>query len=145
MVVLLVEMMPLWKLYYHVVWSTHDRQPLITPAREPQLYGYIARKVDALGCILHAIGGIDDHIHLVVSIPPRLAIADFVKHIKGGSAHDLNHSYPGASPKFGWQNEYGVFSLGSKQLDRAIAYVQNQKDHHQNGTIVASLEITTEA
>ncbi|XGV95439.1 MAG: IS200/IS605 family transposase [Leptolyngbya sp. BL-A-14] len=145
MVALLVEIIPLWKLYYHLVWSTYDRQPLLTPVREAQLYRYIARKVDLLGCVLQAIGGIDDHVHLVVSIPPKLAIADFVKHIKGGSAHDLNHSYPGASSKFGWQNEYGVFLLGSKQLDRAATYVQNQKDHHKNGTTIASLETTTDA
>ncbi|XHX75797.1 MAG: IS200/IS605 family transposase [Stenomitos frigidus ULC029] len=145
MVALLVKIMPLWKLYYHLVWSTYDRQPLLTPPREAQLYRYIARKVDSLGCILHAIGGIDEHVHLVVSIPPKLAIADFVKHIKGGSSHDLNHSNPEAKPKFGWQNEYGVFSLGCKQLDRAIAYVQNPKDYHKNGTIIASLETTTDA
>ena len=143
MVAPLFEIMPLWKLYYHLVWSTHDRQPLITPSRETQLYRYIGCKVDSLGCSLHAIGGMEDHIHLVTSIPPKLSIADFVKHIKGGSAHKLNHSHPGANPKFRWQNEYGVCSLGSKQLDRAIAYVHNQKDHHKNGTIISSLETAT--
>ena len=132
--------MALWRLYYHFVWATKERLPLITADIEPELYGYIIGKANALACITHAIGGIDNHIHLIASIPPKLAIADFVKGIKGSSAHHLNHNVPHYSAKFGWQRGYGVFSLGGKQLDEAIAYVVNQKQHHQQGTIVAALE-----
>ncbi len=132
--------MALWRLYYHLVWATEERQPLITPEREPKLYSYIIGKADSLGCIIHAIGGIEDHIHVVTSIPPSLSIADFVKHIKGSSAHQFNQDSPPTSAKFGWQRGYGVFSLGGKQLDEAIAYVSNQKQHHSQGTAIASLE-----
>ncbi|MBD1904392.1 IS200/IS605 family transposase [Funiculus sociatus GB2-A5] len=132
--------MALWRLYYHLVWGTKQRAPLISPDRETRLYHYILGKADALACIVHAIGGVEDHIHLVVSIPPTLSIADFVKNIKGSSAHYLNHALSAAPNKFGWQEGYGVFSLGSKQLDQAVAYVQNQKAHHLNGTTVTSLE-----
>ena len=61
--------MALWRLYYHLVWATKERQPLITLEKEPKLYNYIIGKADALGSIIHAIGGIENHIHLVVSIP----------------------------------------------------------------------------
>jgi putative transposase len=132
--------MALWRLYYHFVWATKEREPLINSDREAELYGYIIGKADALSCIVHAIGGIEDHIHLVVSIPPTLAIADFVKTIKGSSAHHLNHTFSASSNKFGWQEGYGVFSLGSKQLEQAVNYVENQKAHHLNGTAIASLE-----
>jgi putative transposase len=132
--------MALWRLYYHFVWATKEREPLINSDREAELYGYIIGKADALSCIVHAIGGIEDHIHLVVSIPPTLAIADFVKTIKGSSAHHLNHTFSASSNKFGWQEGYGVFSLGSKQLEQAVNYVENQKTHHLNGTAIASLE-----
>jgi REP element-mobilizing transposase RayT len=132
--------MAFWRLYYHLVWATKDRQPFITPDKEPKLYSYIIGKADSLGCILHAIGGIENHIHLVVSIPPSLSIADFVKNIKGSSAHHLNHGLPNSCSPFSWQRGYGVFSLGSKQLAQAVDYVNNQKAHHLQGTAISSLE-----
>ncbi|MEL6901082.1 MAG: IS200/IS605 family transposase [Cyanobacteria bacterium J06606_4] len=133
--------MSLWKLYYHLVWSTHKRLPLITPRREAALYPYCNHKADALGAHLHAIGGIDDHVHLIVSIPPKIAIAEFVRRIKGSSSHYLNSRYPDDDgSKFKWQQNYGVFSLGRKQLDIAIAYTQNQKQHHLNRTTLFALE-----
>jgi putative transposase len=132
--------MALWRLYYHLVWATKERQPLVVPRIEPRLYSYIIGKADSLGCIIHAIGGMEDHIHLITSIPPSLSIAGFVKHIKGSSAYQLNQDSSPTSAKFGWQRGYGVFSLGGKQLDEAIAYVSNQKQHHSQGTAIASLE-----
>jgi putative transposase len=76
-----------WRLYYHIVWATKDRVPLITEDIQSKLYGYISRKVKKMNCILHALGGIEDHVHLVVSIPPKLSIADFIANIKGSSSH----------------------------------------------------------
>jgi REP element-mobilizing transposase RayT len=135
--------MALWRLYYHLVWATKERQPLINSDREDELYRYIIAKADALGCIVHAIGGIEDHIHLIVSIPPTLALAEFVKKIKGSSAHYLNQALSASLDKFGWQEGYGVFSLGGKQLEQAVDYVKNQKAHHLNGIAIASLEQAT--
>ncbi len=135
--------MAFWRLYYHLVWATKEREPLINSDREVELYPYIIDKADALGCIVHAIGGVEDHIHLVVSIPPTLAITDFVKRIKGSSAHFLNQALSASLNKFGWQEGYGVFSLGGKQLEQAVDYVKNQKAHHSNGTAIASLEQAT--
>ncbi len=132
--------MALWRLYYHLIWATKERHPLITSDIEPVLYGYMVGKIQALGCIIHAIGGIENHIHLVASIPPKLSIADFVKGIKGGSSHYLNHSLANSFPQFGWQRGYGVFSLDSKQLNGVVAYVRNQKEHHKQGTTISSLE-----
>lgn len=132
--------MALWRLYYHLVWATKERHPFITPEIEPELYGYIIGKADTLGCITHAIGGIEDHIHLTSSIPPKLSIADFVQHLKGSSAYHLNHGDFRTMSHFQWQRGYGVFSLGNKQLPEAIAYVVNQKNHHRQGTTIPALE-----
>ncbi|WP_372743784.1 IS200/IS605 family transposase [Nostoc sp. C052] len=84
--------MSLWRLYYHIAWATKERQLLITSDKETDLYNYIIDKSNSLNCRLHAIGGIEDHIHLVVSIPPTIAIAEFVKKIKGSSSHHFNHN-----------------------------------------------------
>jgi REP element-mobilizing transposase RayT len=132
--------MALWRLYYHLVWATKERQALSTPDKEPELYSYIIGKADTLGCIVHAIGGIENHIHLVASIPPSLSIADFVKNIKGSSAHHLNYGLPNSCSSFNWQRGYGVFSLGGKQLAQAVDYVKNQKAHHLQGTTISALE-----
>lgn len=82
----------------------------------------------------------ENHIHLVASIPPKLSVADFVKSIKGSSAYHLNHLSSTSQVSFSWQHGYGVFTLGAKQLDFAKSYVNNQKEHHRNGTFLIALE-----
>ena len=131
--------MALWRLYYHLVWTTKERQPLIDSKREARLYPYIVSKADSLNCIIHGINGTDNHIHVIASIPPKMAIAEFAKRIKGSSSHYLNQNFPNPT-KFAWQEGYAVFSLGAKQLETAIAYVENQKIHHQQKTIISILE-----
>jgi putative transposase len=130
--------MTLWRTYYHFVWATSNRLALITEAREVLLYPYIRTKTRQLECHMHEIGGMPDHIHLVVSIPPKLAIAEFVQKIKASSSRHLNQA--DGENRFAWQREYGVFSLGGQQLERAIAYVQNQKQHHAESTTLRALE-----
>jgi len=136
--------MALWRLYYHLVWATKNRSPLITSDIEPKLYDYIIGKADSLECITHAIGGIENHIHLVVSIPPKLSIAAFVQSLKGSSSHHVNHEMANVQTTFAWQRGYGVFSLGEKKLDVAIDYVINQKQHHREGTLITLLETDSE-
>ena len=132
--------MSLWRIYYHIVWATKQRQLLIGSDKEPELYNYIIGKSNFLNCIVHAIGGMEDHIHIVVSIPPTMAISEFVKKIKGSSSYYFNHTNTATSDKFAWQEGYGVFSLGSKQLESAVIYVTNQKLHHSQGTTNSHLE-----
>ncbi len=70
--------MALWRLYYHLVWTTKNREPLIDHKREAKLYPYILGKADYLNCIIHAINGTENHLHVIASIPPKLSIAEFV-------------------------------------------------------------------
>jgi putative transposase len=140
----IVAMNTFWRAYYHLVWGTKNRLPLITIERELLLYPYIRSQTDELGCILHAIGGISNHIHLVVSIPPTISAADFVKRIKGSTAYYLNHQPGHDEQKFIWQRGYSFFTMGEQQSPRAIAYVLNQKQHHQENSVIASLEFFPE-
>lgn len=132
--------MALWQLYYHLVWSTKRRSPLIHPSWEADLYSYMIGKAVYRGCIVHAINGTEDHIHMVASLPPTLAISEFVKHIKGSSSHHLNRHRLQKPQRFQWQTSYGVFSLGKRQLPRAVAYVENQKRHHAQKQFWSALE-----
>jgi putative transposase len=83
--------MPYWKLHYHFVWDTKNRLPLIDSIVGPELYRAIAAKAQALGGFVHAIGGMEDHAHLAVSIPPKHAPAKFIGDVKGNSSHYVNH------------------------------------------------------
>ncbi len=135
--------MSYWRLHYHLVWATYQRLPLLTDALERQVYGTILGKAKEFGIIIHAIGNIEDHIHVAASIPPKLAVADCIKHFKGASSHYVNHQ-PGASGGFGWQDGYGVLTFGERAMEDVVAYVRNQKEHHRQKTIRAPLERMTE-
>jgi len=131
--------MPFWRTYYHLVWATHERLPLIQPNVEKRLYAYTIAKAAELGVYVYAINGWHDHIHLVTAIPPKIAVSEVVKNLKGSNSHDLNQSNA-LNGSFGWQRGYGVFSLGEKQRAVAEVYVNNQKEHHQNQTLNGWLE-----
>ena len=106
--------MPYWKLYYQFVWGTKNRLPLIDSAFEPELYRVVAAKVQEMGGVVHAIGGMEDHAHLAVSVPPKIAPAKFIGDVKGNSSHYINHVI---KPDFEFycQDEYGVLSFGVKK------------------------------
>lgn len=75
--------MSFWRTYYHIVWTTKNREPMITPEVEPRLFAYIVGKAAELGVYVYAINGWVDHVHLVVAIPPKRSVADVVKMLKG--------------------------------------------------------------
>jgi putative transposase len=130
--------MPYWSLFYHLVWSTKYRLPIIEPAWESDLYGYLRGKSAALECRLHAIGGMPDHIHVVISIPPKIEVARLTGLLKGASSHRVNEKY--AHGSFAWQTEYGAFTFSERELPHVRAYVINQKKHHADNTIDPALE-----
>ena len=135
--------MPYWKLFYHAVWSTLYRERLLGAAVEPIAHGLIREKAIALGATVFALNGMEDHIHLVVSIPPKLAPAFFIGQVKGASSLRLKQSGRLDQP-FYWQEEYAVFSLDAKRLPFHVAYVDNQKIHHAKATVIPALERTGE-
>jgi REP element-mobilizing transposase RayT len=106
---------------------------------EPGLYRVIAAKVQDLGGFVHAIGGIEDHVHLAVSIPPKIAPAKFIGDVKGNSSHYVNHVIK-PDFEFYWQDEYGVSSFGERNLASVVRYIHNQKGHHADGTLIAAME-----
>ena len=131
--------MPYWRLFYHVVWGTKNRLPLIDSAWDNDLYGYLWGKATALECIPHAINGMSEHVHVVVSIPPKLAVATAIGQLKGASSHHINDVYV-SNNAFAWQAEYGVVSFSEKSLPAVVNYVRNQKKHHAENTLKMSME-----
>lgn len=131
--------MPFWRTYYHLVWSTKNRKELITPENEPALFQYIINKSTEIGGRLFAVNGWTEHVHIVGTIPPKVAVSEAVKILKGASSHYINQQGLSES-KFEWQRGYGVLTLGETQLDKAITYVEKQKEHHSEHTTNSWLE-----
>lgn len=133
--------MPYCQLFYHLVWSTKHREPRITPEVEPIIYNLLRTKAIGLGGTVFALNGSVEHVHLVTTIPPRIAVATFVGQVKGVASAKLNQSRPGEIP-FYWQEEYGAFTFDGKRLSNVIAYVENQKQHHAQNSTISILERT---
>ena len=119
--------------YFHCVFSTKERRNLITPTLRDRLWpflGGIARK-NKMKAI--EIGGMEDHIHILLSLPSTLSIAKALQLIKGGSSKWVHETFPDHR-MFGWQVKYGAFSVSFSQLDTIIQYIKDQKEHHRQMT-----------
>ena len=127
--------MTYWRLHYHLIWSTHNREPSLTPEREKVFYGVIYGKAKELDLKIHAAGNIEDHIHVVISIPPKIAVADCVRHLKGASAFAINHMDE-SDGQFKWQAGYGALSVGERSLETVMEYAARQKEHHKELTTI---------
>jgi len=126
-------------LYYHFIWGTKNREQIIIPEFESELHSIIAAKAIDMEGIVHAVGGIEDHVHLAVTVPPKISLSRFIGEVKGNSSHAINHV---VKPyyDFYWQNEYGVLSFGEKNLPGVVKYIHNQKEHHAKGTLIRAME-----
>ena len=116
-------------LHYHVVFSTKDRVPSIGPELQPRLYEYIGGIVRGEGGSLVAIGGMPDHVHLLVDFHPTTCVADMLRRIKAKSSKWVHENMPGIHA-FAWQSGYAAFTVSQSVLKQAEAYILNQQAHH---------------
>lgn len=123
-----------------MVWSTYSRAPWITPQIEPIVLDTIKRKSAELPSPIAAINCVEDHIHVAVSIASSVAVAEWVKQVKGLSAHEVNRVFPSLEAVFRWQNGYGVLTFGAKNLPFVVQYIEQQKTHHTSQTYDNYLE-----
>jgi putative transposase len=127
----------------HFVWHVKHNQPLISGAIEPRLHRYLRNyAIKTEGLIFHEGGGIEDHVHIAVTIPPTLKISEWIGKLKGASSHYVNHELVNRK-LLDWQRGYGVLSFGTKDLPWVIDYIRNQREHHRKGTTVDRLEKIT--
>ena len=128
-----------WEIFLHLVWRTWNREPILAERFLDRIFSLIRMKADELGCELLAVGAVEDHIHILVSVSPKTTIPELVKHLKGTTSHLINHELNPETP-FKWQGGYGAFSVSKANLAKTKAYVENQKQHHADGTVVAYYE-----
>ncbi len=127
------------EIYYHLVWATKGRNPSLTDNLRPRVYAFIRHKCSEVGAFVHALGGVEDHVHLAVSVPPLKSVADFMESVKGASSHFINAELRPVE-HFTWQRGYGVLTFARRDLPRVVAYIHNQRLHHSESTTWPSLE-----
>jgi len=123
----------------HCVFATKERRALITPDLQTRLWPYlggIARenKMTAL-----AVGGVADHVHVLVSIPATLSVAKAIQLLKGNSSKWIHDTFK-EHWIFEWQEGYGAFSIGISGVKDTVKYIQNQAEHHRKTSLKEELE-----
>ena len=123
----------------HLVWATHKREPLLTASVEPRIHGCISGEARRLGCTVLTIGGVADHVHLLITLPSAVSVAQVARQAKGVSSK-LGGELAGALSFFRWQEGYSAFSISRSHVSRVTAYVERQKEHHATGRLWADWE-----
>ena len=117
----------------HLVFSTKNREPLLTPAIQNELHPYLAGGLDNINCPSLRVGGVEDHVHLFFSLCRTLTIAQVVESVKTSSSKWIK-TKGGRFAGFHWQSGYGAFSVSQSDADAVVAYVADQERHHQKMT-----------
>lgn len=116
------------KLYYHIIWKTKNLDPLILPKFKDNLYKYIAQIIKNKGWHLMAIGGTQNHVHILVQINPKDTIPDVVCKIKSNSSRFIKETF---MMEFVWQKGYGVFTVDRRSIKLITNYILKQEEHHR--------------
>ena len=121
------------QLNYHVVFATKYRKPAIAKTIQESVYKYIGGIIRDFQGSLDCVGGTEDHVHLLVSIPPKIAVSDAIRSIKSNSSRWVNEQ-EWSIRNFEWQKGYGAFTVSYSQMDHVRAYIDNQELHHRKLT-----------
>jgi REP element-mobilizing transposase RayT len=116
--------------YQHIVFSTKERHKLINKSMQPKLWSYMAGIGRNHGFLVLANGGMEDHVHLLIQLPPVLSVAEAVSLVKANSSRWMNEH----GMKFAWQEGYGDFSVSKSILGTVERYIANQEKHHRKMT-----------
>ena len=111
----------------HIVFSTKERRPLIAKEFQPKMWAYIGGICKKEGIFIHAIGGMEDHIHLALQIPPTLALGKAVMTIKANSSRWMSEQ----GKDFAWQKGYGAFSVSAANIPAVVRYILRQGSYHK--------------
>ena len=119
--------------YFHCVFSTKERQPMISPELRDRLWPLLGGIAPQNQMQAIEIGGMPDHVHVLLSLPSTLSIAKALQLIKGGSSKWVHDAFP-EHRLFRWQVKYGAFGVSVSQLDKTIQYIKRQEEHHRKMT-----------
>ncbi len=118
---------------FHCVFSTKGRRPTITPALQERLWPLMGGVARERGIKALTIGGVEDHVHLLLSLPTTMSVAQAIQLIKGASSKWAHETFPEQN-WFAWQEGYGAFTIGVSQTDATLAYIRSQPERHRQTT-----------
>lgn len=118
---------------FHAIFSTKERRRMSHPELKERLLPYIGGIARKHKMKMLAIEAVEDHLHLLLSLPAVMSIAKAIQLIKGGSSNWVHDTFP-SQRGFGWQEGYAAFSIGISRVERTIAYIRNQEKHHRKKT-----------
>ncbi len=130
------------EVYLHLIWTTQNRRPFLTPELEATLYPCIVQEARQRNCQVLAINGLPDHVHLVLKLATTTSISELVKQMKGVGA-SLARNVLGPDAYFRWEDHYAVFSVTNSHLRRVTTYVEEQKTRHTDGDLWPDWEEST--
>jgi REP element-mobilizing transposase RayT len=110
----------------HVIFSTKGRAKIISDELQPKLWAYMAGIAKKQGFDAIIIRGVQDHVHVLLLLPPTMPLAKAIQFLKGSSSKWLNKN----GEQFAWQEGYGAFSVSASQIDEVTRYIKNQAAHH---------------
>jgi REP-associated tyrosine transposase len=119
-------------LHYHLVFGTKEHEPLIASAWRDRLHAYLGGVIRTLDGVPETIGGVADHVHLLVGLRATHTLADVLREIKSVSSAWVHEEVGVRS--FAWQEGYGAFTVSSSQLENVRKYIQKQEEHHRTRT-----------
>jgi REP element-mobilizing transposase RayT len=114
---------------------------VLDPDIRERLWPYMGGIAKQNGIIPKCIGGVSDHVHLLVTLPTKLAVAKAVQLIKAGSSAWIHQSFPNLR-NFAWQQGYGAFSVSISQVQETVHYIEQQIEHHRGGFPGTSCQAT---
>ena len=120
-------------LHYHVLFSTKNRHPWIVPELENRVWSFIGGIAGRHKMTALQVGGVEDHIHALVTAPPTIAPCQIAQFLKGGSSEWIHQEFP-LLKKFGWQDGYAALTVSKSNIPTVIKYIQNQREHHRRKT-----------
>ncbi len=121
----------LTNLVMHAIFSTKERMPLIDADLKPHLHAYLGGIVRELGGVALTINGVADHVHMLVILPPVVAVADALRVIKSNSSKWVRDT---RGKKFNWQGGYAAFSVSESNVAAVSRYIARQEEHHRRVT-----------
>jgi putative transposase len=119
--------------YFHCVFSTKERRRLITSDLRERLWPFLGGMARQNQMKALEVGGVEDHVHMLLSLPATLSISKALQLIKGGSSNWVHKAFP-EHRLFAWQEKYGAFSVSVSQLDKIREYIRGQAEHHRTTT-----------
>ena len=121
------------KNYIHIVFSTKNRHPFIDQSIKDELHAYLGGICKELGCPVLAVGGVEDHVHILCMLSRNIALSELVGKVKANSSKWIKTKGEQYAT-FYWQNGYGGFSVNPTETEVVIKYIQNQEEHHKKRT-----------